>query len=169
MKLHFQPYYTFGFQNYLYLSFIMCHMEKCFLRSFQFCCKIIHFMSLGLRYWEGATNLLLLLFAAATSMEEQVSSSPGWRVLGCLCSPHKCSFELWSSCCCIISIYAVLFSSVTTGPWSRRNHSDSPFSSLCPSFPHGSPCLICLFNLTEAQARHSSGTMHSDTKLFPAW
>lgn len=74
-------------------------------------------------------------------MEDQVPSPPGWRVPGCLWSPQKCCSELWSSCCCIISIYAVSFFRVTTGPWSRHKHSDSPFCSLCPFLPHGSLCL----------------------------
>lgn len=140
----------------------MCHIEKCFLCSFQFYCKIIHFMSLGLRYWEGATDLPLLAFTTATSTWN--IKFPLLQAGACqAASPHKCCSELWSSCCCIISIYAVSFSRVMTGLWSRHKHSGSPSCSLCPSFPHGSLCLICLFNLPEAWAQCSNGTLHSDT------
>lgn len=43
VRLCFKPTCTFGIQSYLYLSLIMCHMEKRFLCSFQFSCKINSF------------------------------------------------------------------------------------------------------------------------------
>ena len=103
----------------------MCHMEKCFLCSFQFCCKIIHFMSLGLRCWEAATNIPLLPFAAATSTlktkfsllqagESQGTSPFPTQMLLCNCD---------CGCCPIVSISFVSFLRGTTGTWSRRGHS----------------------------------------------
>lgn len=103
----------------------MCHMEKCFLRSFQFCCKIIHLMSLGLRCWEAATNLPLLPFAAATSTlktkfsllqagESQGTSPFPAQMLLCNCG---------RGCYPLVSIYFVSFLRGTTGTWSRRGHS----------------------------------------------
>lgn len=103
----------------------MCHVEKCFLRSFQLCCKIIHFVSLGLRCWEATTSLPLLPFAAATGTLKtkfplvqagESQDTPLFPTQMLLCNCDR-------GCCPIVSIFIVSFLRGTAGTWSRRRHS----------------------------------------------
>lgn len=149
----------------------MCHMEKCFLCSFQFCCKIIHFMSLGLRCCEEVTNLPLLPFATVTStlmtkfflLQDRVSQ----RISPFLAQILLCNCDC--GCCFIISISFLSFLRGKIGTWSRCGQCAILILFCWLLFPHGSQFSICLFDHRETQTQSSYGTIRSDAKFFPEW